>query len=269
MLLGGCSGSSSGDRAGVQAASSGNTPPASVSFSASSSLVSAGSSVTLSWSSSNATSCSASGGWSGGKALSGSETVGPLNQDTSYTLSCSGDGGGGVRQLTVRIDQGTGVTVSLNASPNYVASGGTATLSWDSSGASSCSASGGWSGSRPVSGSTTVGPITVSTTYQLSCSGPGGNGLGMVTVDVVDKILRWQAPSENVDGTPLTDLAGFTIYWGSTSRSYTGSQTINSPTATEWEATVPMGEYYFAMTAFDSENNESGYSNEVLKRIPN
>jgi len=28
------------------------------------------------------------------------------------------------------------------------------------------------------------------------------------------------------------------------------------------------GTYYFAMTAFDAENNESGYSNEVLKIIP-
>jgi hypothetical protein len=90
----------------------------------------------------------------------------------------------------------------------------------------------------------------------------------MVTVQVVDRVLRWQAPTQNVDGSPLTDLSGYVIYWGTSSRNYIGSYTINSPTTTEWEATVPAGSYYFAMTAFDSENNESGYSNEVLKIIP-
>ena len=170
--------------------------------------------------------------------------------------------------MTVRIGQGSG-SINLTASPEYVEAGGSSTLSWNASGASSCSASGGWSGSRPVSGSFTVGPINGTTTYQLNCSGSSGNSLGMVTVQVVDKFIRWQAPTENVDGTPLTDLAGYVIYWGTSSRDYTGSQTINSPTATEWEATMlAPGTYYFAMTAFDGENNESGYSNELRKIIP-
>jgi hypothetical protein len=90
----------------------------------------------------------------------------------------------------------------------------------------------------------------------------------MLTVQVVDKTLRWQAPTENVDGSELTDLAGFVIYWGRDSRNYTGQQTINSATTTQWEADIPPGTYFFAMTAFDSENNESAYSNEVYKIIP-
>jgi hypothetical protein len=88
-------------------------------------------------------------------------------------------------------------------------------------------------------------------------------------VEVVDKVvLRWQAPTQNVDGSALIDLAGYVIYWGTASRNYTDSQTINSPTATEWQATMVSGSYHFAMTAFDAQNNESGYSNEVLKFIP-
>jgi plastocyanin len=268
LVLSGCSGSSSssGDRSSSNG-SSGNAP-ASVSFGASSTLVASGDSVTLTWSASNANNCTASGGWSGTKSLSGSETVGPITQDTGFTLSCSGDGGGSVRQVSVSVDQGNGASVSLSADPEYVESGGSSTLSWDASDASSCTASGGWSGGQPTSGSFTVGPINANTTYQLSCSGPSGTAMGMVTVQVVDKVLRWQAPSQNVDGTPLTDLAGYVIYWGTNSRNYTGSHTINSPTITEWEATMAPGNYYFAMTAFDAENNESGYSNEVLKIIP-
>lgn len=267
LVLAGCSGSSSSSGNRSSSNNSGSAP-ASVSFSASSTLIASGSSITLNWSASNADTCTASGGWGGSKPLSGSETVGPLTQDTGFTLSCTGAGGGSVRQLTVRIDQGNGATVALTADPEYVESGGSSTLSWTAVDAASCTASGGWSGDRPTSGAFTVGPINANTTYQLSCSGPSGTAMGMVTVQVVDKVLRWQAPRENVDGTPLTDLAGYVIYWGTSSRNYTGSHTINSPTATEWEATMAAGSYYFAMTAFDAENNESGYSNEVLKIIP-
>lgn len=239
-----------------------------MSLSASSTQISSGSTVTLTWSASNASSCTASGGWNGSRALNGSEAVGPLYQDTGFTLSCSGPGGGGVRQLDVRIMQNNTGSVALAAAPEYVEAGGSSTLSWDAPDAASCTASGGWSGSQPTSGVFTVGPINTDTTYQIDCSGPSGSELGMVTVRVVDKVLRWQAPTQNVDGSPLTDLAGYVIYWGTTSRNYTGSHTINSPTTTEWEATMAPGSYYFAMTAFDGENNESGYSNEVLKIIP-
>jgi len=261
--LSACSGSSGSSNT---AQGEGRTP--SVSLTASSTSVSSGGRVTLTWSSSRANGCSASGGWSGDRPTSGSESVGPISRDTTFTLSCSGDSGGAVQQVTVRIDQGQGAWINLTASPEYVEAGGTSTLSWNASGASGCTASGGWSGAKSAAGSFTAGPINTSTTYQLSCDGPDGSSLAMVTVQVVDKILRWQAPTQNVDGTPLNDLAGYVIYWGSSSRNYSGQQTINSPTTTQWEATIPAGQYYFAMTAFDAENNESGYSNEVVKIIP-
>ena len=269
FIFSACSGSSSSAGGTDSGASdSGGSAPPSVSLSASSTLITSGQTVALSWSAQGANGCTASGGWSGNRGLSGTETVGPLTQDPNFTLSCSGDSGGSVRQVTVRIDDGDGASVQLSASPEYVEAGGTSTLTWNAPGATDCTASGGWSGSQPVSGSFTVGPVNDATTYQLSCQGPSGSGLAMVTINLADKTLRWQAPTENVDGSTLTDLAGYVIYWGTTSRSYSGSHTINSPTATQWEASMAPGAYYFAMTAFDAENNESGYSNEVLKVIP-
>jgi hypothetical protein len=262
-LLSGCGGSSSGN----SSAAIDGAPP-SVSLSASSTLVDPGGTVSLRWSSAGADGCTASGGWSGSRPLNGSEVVGPLPATTTYTLSCSGSGGGSVRQVTIAVNDGNGAWVQLSAAPPYVESGGTSTLSWNATGATGCTAGGGWTGAQPASGSFTVGPIDATTTYQLNCEGPDGNGVGMVTVEVVDKILRWQAPTQNVDGSPLDDLSGYVIYWGAASRAYTGSHTINSATVTEWESTVSPGTYYFAMTAFDSENNESGYSNEVRKIIP-
>lgn len=250
------------------AAAADGSGPATVSLQASATLISAGGSVTLTWSSNRASSCSASGGWSGSKSTSGSQTVGPINQDTTYTLSCSGAGGGGLGQVTVRVNSGNGVQVSLTADPDQVVANASSTLNWTSANASSCTAAGGWSGSKALSGSYVTGGLTQTTSYRLTCSGPSGSALAMVTVEVIDKILRWQAPTENVDGSPLTDLAGFKIYWGTQSRNYGTPITINSPTTTQWESTTGPGRFYFALTAFDVDGNESAYSNEVLKTIP-
>lgn len=66
-------------------------PPAvvTVSFQSDQTTIASGGSVTLSWSATNATGCTASGAWSGFKAPSGAQSVGPLTQSSSYVLSCS------------------------------------------------------------------------------------------------------------------------------------------------------------------------------------
>lgn len=84
----------------------GTTPPQTpvVTLGASPASITSGQSSTLSWSSQNATSCTASNGWSGTKALSGSQVVSPT-QNTTYTLSCTG--AGGTNQASVTITVGT------------------------------------------------------------------------------------------------------------------------------------------------------------------
>ena len=168
----------------------------------------------------------------------------------------------------VQVDGGTGVSVTLTASPLSVVSGDSATLTWSSDNATQCTASGGWSGPQALTGSFVAGPIKATTNFQLTCEGQAGSALAMVSVALVDKIVRWQAPTQNVDGSQLTDLAGYRVYWGVSSRNYTGNYTINSATVTQWEANLAAGEYFFALTAFDTQDNESAYSNEVLKTIP-
>ncbi|MBM3257860.1 MAG: DUF11 domain-containing protein [Candidatus Nealsonbacteria bacterium] len=51
------------------------------------------SSANLTWTSSNASSCSASNAWSGTKSLSGSETTGNITYSRTYTITCTGSGG--------------------------------------------------------------------------------------------------------------------------------------------------------------------------------
>jgi beta-glucanase (GH16 family) len=64
-------------------------------------------------------------------------------------------------------------TVSLSSSSTTLSAGSSTTLTWSSSNATGCTASGGWSGARAISGSAPVSP-TATTTYSLSCTGNGG-----------------------------------------------------------------------------------------------
>ncbi|MEW6586171.1 MAG: hypothetical protein AB1442_11250, partial [Nitrospirota bacterium] len=43
--------------------------------------------------------------------------------------------------------------------------------------------------------------------------------------------LSWQAPATNEDGTPLTDLAGCKVYYGTVSRNYTQSSDVGEATS--------------------------------------
>ncbi|MEQ8859922.1 MAG: hypothetical protein RIC56_14865 [Pseudomonadales bacterium] len=159
-------------------------------------------------------------------------------------------------------------SVALSSNEDTVASGETVQLSWSGQNVDSCTASGGWSGTRGVQGSATVGPLNQGTTFSLTCSGSGGNAVAMLSVSVLGVIsLSWEPPTENVDGSPLNDLAGYRIYYGTGSRDYSDQVAINSGGVTSQDVVLATGSYYFAMTAMDVDGNESGYSNEVVKIV--
>ena len=208
---------------------------------------------------------SSTGGWSGSKAPTGSQQSGAITETTVFELSCNGAGGSVSESVTISLLVPE-PTVSLSAADSAVTSGGTATLTWTSTDAASCSAGGGWSGGKPVSGSELVGPLSTGTSFSLTCSNANGNAMAMVSVTVNGNLtLSWVAPSENVDGSALTDLAGYRIYWGVASRSYDDHVQLNDATATTHTVVLPEGDYYVAMTALDDDGNESAHSNEVLK----
>ena len=75
-------------------------------------------------------------------------------------------------------------TVTISASPNTLTAGQASTLTWNSTGATSCTASGSWSGSQSTSGSVSTGALNQSSTYNLACSGAGGTASGSAVVSV-------------------------------------------------------------------------------------
>ena len=80
--------------------------------------------------------------------------------------------------------------------------------------------------------------------------------------------LSWTAPTQNSDGSPLTNLAGYKVYWGSSQGNYPNSRTINNPGITEYLVeNLGPGTWYFVVTAFNSAGVESGFSNVASKTI--
>jgi hypothetical protein len=77
----------------------------------------------------------------------------------------------------------TTATVTLTATPASITAGQSSTLTWSSTNATSCSASGGWSGAQAVGGSLMVSPAANST-YTLTCAGNGGSASASASITV-------------------------------------------------------------------------------------
>lgn len=186
-------------------------PQPTLTLSAVPSTVMAGGTSALSWSSTGATSCTASGAWSGAKAVNGSENTNPLNMSSTYTLTCTGPGGSVAKSATVTVTYPT-PTLSFSVEPTTVVAGGSAMLTWSATNANSCMASGGWGGTKAVSGSQSTGALDATTSFVLTCSGSGGDVSQTVTVDVT-----YLAPTVTITAAPTTIVAGdkTTLTWSS------------------------------------------------------
>jgi hypothetical protein len=92
------------DKAGTYAMSVGPSPPAPVvTFKADATVVAMGGTTKLTWSAQNATSCTASGAWSGARDLSNSEATPALSATSTFKLTCDGPGGSTVQSVTITV----------------------------------------------------------------------------------------------------------------------------------------------------------------------
>jgi hypothetical protein len=80
--------------------------------------------------------------------------------------------------------------------------------------------------------------------------------------------LNWSAPTTHTDGTALTDLAGYKLYFGTASATYSAPIDVGN-VLTYTVTGLTGGTYYFAVTAYDSSGNESSFSNEVVRTVAN
>ena len=107
----------------------------------------------------------------------------------------------------------------------------------------------------------------------MGCSdGKTGRGAPPALSMPAPKSLKfaWTPPTTDTSGQALgSRLAGYTLYYGPSPRTYSSSIEINDPQASEYTDTgqVPPGLWYFALTARDTGGLESDFSNEVSKVV--
>ena len=195
------------------------TPPPTVTLNAVPSTVSSGGVSTLTWTVANATSCTASGDWSGSKSTSGgSESTGSITSGKLYTLTCDNAGGSSSASASVTVSSPPPTpSVTIEGDPTAIDSGDSTTLTWTVSNVDSCSASANpanaqWTGSiTPVSGTRIITNILASTAFSLTCEGNGG----LVDTDTVNVTVNSSGPNtyslraiRNGQGNITSDLPG-------------------------------------------------------------
>jgi hypothetical protein len=106
--------------------------------------------------------------------------------------------------------------------------------------------------------------------WLAACGGGGDAGDDTVPDRPVDTSAKlvWFAPSERTDGTPLTDLAGFNVYYGTDYDRLHQRIWIANPSAITWTVEgLKPARWFFAITAVDSQGRESNQSWIVYKEI--
>ena len=84
--------------------------------------------------------------------------------------------------------------------------------------------------------------------------------------------LRWAAPSTRTDGSSLEvhEIDGYCIYLGDSSSNLTMEVDLNDGLADSYTFTdLPVGTYFVAVTAYDTDGNHSGYSNTIEMSVSN
>ena len=181
------------------------------SFSASSTTITLGDQIRLRWSTTGATSVTLD---DTAVALDGNQTVSPTS-DTTYELEASNSAGSNTRTVTVTVDLPPCVIDSFSASPTTITRGGSSTLSWTTTNATSTSINQGVESVTPAaSGSESVSP-TATTTYTLTASGSDctPDATDTATVTVVDPPV---IDTFTATKTTITEGSSTTLRWTTT-----------------------------------------------------
>lgn len=128
--------------------------------------------------------------------------------------------------------------------------------------------------------------LCVAAALGFALSGCGGGGAGasaasgaaanstaandspLPTSNDGDITLNWMPPTENTNGSTLTNLAGYNIHYGTASGDYTQTVTVSNPgIATYVVDDLTPGTYYFSVGAVNSQGVESPLSSEVSARV--
>jgi hypothetical protein len=244
--------------------------------------VAPGASASLVWSAQNATSCSAAAGWSGNRPVSGQQSTGPLSSTTLYELECvNGTGAVGRASVEVAVTDSAGGQPPANAAPDIAGSppstvvAGTAyvfepsasdaeddplafTIQNRPSWLQFDATTGRLSGTPSDANVGDFANIVISVSDGAASATLPGFAIRVMERGLFSGEVSWTPPTQDADGDPLNDLAGYTVYIGSSPGSYYRSVRVPSAVQTNYLVSgLTAGEYFFAVSSFDESGNES------------
>lgn len=104
-------------------------------------------------------------------------------------------------------------------------------------------------------------PFSITVTADGAVSGSTSVGTGTAT-------LSWVKPTQNADGSALTDLAGFVLKYGNSPSTLTQRVAVNDPTMTRYTLqSLGKGTWYFTVVSYTVNGVESDVSQVVSKTI--
>lgn len=158
--------------------------------------------------------------------------------------------------------QSAPVTITLTPSVTSGVVPYSTTLTWSATntvGTTPCTASGLWTGTKAASGSQVV-TVSAPGSFTLTCTGATDTAT-----------LSWVNPTQNTDGSALTNMAGVKVFWSQTSTglgSAAPNGQLGSPTVTSYTITgLAVGTWYFGVKAYTTTGVDSAISMIVSKVI--
>jgi len=223
------------------------------------------------WSSSNAAIAAISNA-AGSKGSASALTMGTV------TITATSGAVSGSTSLTVTA--ATLVSITINPGNPSVAQGTSqqfsATGTYSDASTQNLTTSATWSSSVPgvapisnAAGSQGLATAIAPGTTTITAVSGSVSGTAVLTVAASypgTATLTWMAPTTNTDGSPLTDLAGYKIYYGTAQGVYTTTIDVGNVTTYIINNLAP-GTYYFVTVSYNTSGNESAYSNEISKTI--
>src|SRR5580658_5903324 len=119
----------------------------------------------------------------------------------------------------------------------------------------------------PASASTgsTTGTVSSSSSSSGATSGSGSSGAAASPTNVT---LSWSAPTENTNGSALTNLAGYIIYYGTSASAMTQTIDVNTVGMLTYVVdNLSAGSWYFQIVAVNAAGEQSSPSATVSTSI--
>ena len=121
----------------------------------------------------------------------------------------------------------------------------------------------------PVASTPVASPVaSTSSSSGSSSGGTSGSGSSGATTTADNVTLSWSAPTENTNGSALTNLAGYIIYYGTSASAMTKTIDINTVGMLTYVVeNLSAGSWYFQIVAVNSAGEQSGPSATVNASI--